>query len=68
MSDNWLAEILEQARRLKADYIVTGSRGLGGLQSVLMGSVSTYIVKHRYCIFQGVDTCVLLMSLPWRHR
>jgi len=38
--------ILATANRHKATYIVMGSRGLTGLKSLLMGSVSTYIVEQ----------------------
>jgi nucleotide-binding universal stress UspA family protein len=32
-----------------ADLIVTGSRGLGGMRRVLMGSASDSIVRHAHC-------------------
>ena len=38
--------ILDQADRLDADAIVLGSRGLNGVTSLLLGSVSHRIVQH----------------------
>ncbi len=44
--------ILESAKRTKADMIVMGSRGLGNLKGVLMGSVSHKVSHLAEC------TCV----------
>ena len=38
--------ILETAEEMQADLIVMGSRGLGALKQMLMGSVSQYILVH----------------------
>ena len=38
--------ILEQARRTEADAVVLGSRGLTGIKSVLLGSVSRGVLHH----------------------
>ncbi len=38
--------ILKCADAYKADMIVTGSRGLGGLTGMLLGSVSEYVVRR----------------------
>ncbi len=41
--------IIEEANKQKCDLIVIGSRGLSGIQSKLMGSVSNYVVQHAKC-------------------
>jgi nucleotide-binding universal stress UspA family protein len=42
-------EILETARKIKADLIVTGSHGRHGAQKFLLGSISSKIVDHSPC-------------------
>ncbi len=42
-------EILESANRESADLIVVGSRGLGDLKGLLMGSVSHKVSQHAKC-------------------
>jgi len=42
-------EILETAKKLKADLIVTGSHGRHGAQKFLLGSVSSKLVDHALC-------------------
>jgi nucleotide-binding universal stress UspA family protein len=42
-------EIVALAEELKADLIVMGSRGLGGVRRALMGSVSDSVVRHAHC-------------------
>jgi nucleotide-binding universal stress UspA family protein len=42
-------EILNVAKRHKADLIVTGAKGLGAIGRVLLGSVSTKLVQHSTC-------------------
>lgn len=42
-------EILAAATDLKSDVIVTGSRGLGGLERLLLGSVARNVLVHAAC-------------------
>ena len=41
--------IVEEARRLEADLIVVGSRGLGLFKSAVLGSVAAEVVDHSPC-------------------
>jgi nucleotide-binding universal stress UspA family protein len=43
------AEIVDLAEELEAGLIVMGSRGLGGLRRMLLGSVSDSVVRHAHC-------------------
>lgn len=40
--------VCEFAKRLQVDKIVMGSRGLGGLAGLLLGSVATDVIKHSH--------------------
>jgi nucleotide-binding universal stress UspA family protein len=42
-------QIVRAAEDLGAGLIVMGSRGLGGMQRALMGSVSDSVVRHAHC-------------------
>jgi nucleotide-binding universal stress UspA family protein len=42
-------EIVVLGEEIGASLIVTGSRGLGGMRRVLMGSASDSIVRHAHC-------------------
>jgi nucleotide-binding universal stress UspA family protein len=51
--------ICETAANWKADTIIMGRRGRSGLQEILLGSVSNYVLHHAPCsvmIIQGVLT------------
>ena len=41
--------ILQTAADIDTDLIVMGSRGLGPLKGLFMGSVSSYVVTHSVC-------------------
>lgn len=41
--------ILEIAREIGASMIVVGSRGLGKLEGMILGSVSKVVAKHAHC-------------------
>ena len=41
--------ILEEAKRLGADAIVMGSRGMSDWRALLLGSVATKVVHHAEC-------------------
>lgn len=41
--------IVEKAKEYNYDIIVMGSRGLGKIKSILMGSVSQYVLKYAHC-------------------
>jgi nucleotide-binding universal stress UspA family protein len=43
---NAASEILHVAEQREADLIVVGSRGLGGLSSAFLGSVSRWLLSH----------------------
>ena len=42
-------EIVALAEEIGAGLIVMGSRGLGGIRRLLMGSVSVSVVRHAHC-------------------
>ena len=42
-------EIVTLGEEIGAGLIVVGSRGLGGMRRVLMGSVSDSVVRHAHC-------------------
>jgi nucleotide-binding universal stress UspA family protein len=42
-------EVIDTAKKMKADVIITGSHGRHGAQRFLLGSVSSKIVDHAEC-------------------
>src|SRR5215218_4242484 len=42
-------EIVTLAEEMGAGLIVLGSRGVGGVERALMGSVSEFVVRHAHC-------------------
>lgn len=42
-------KIIEISQNNKTDLIVMGSRGLGVIKGILVGSVSSYVVHHAQC-------------------
>jgi nucleotide-binding universal stress UspA family protein len=42
-------EIVEAAKDWPAELIVVGSRGLGPIKRLLLGSVANYVVNHAHC-------------------
>src|SRR5262249_20446185 len=49
--------ILDQAQALEADAILMGSRGLTGVKSMLLGSVSHAVIQH-------ADRTVIVVPSP----
>ncbi len=41
--------IIEKAKELEITMILMGSRGLGTIKSLMMGSVSNYVLHHSNC-------------------
>lgn len=54
--------ICEFARSAHADLIVIGRRGRSGLQEMMLGSVSNYVVHHTPCSILLVQTPILVES------
>jgi nucleotide-binding universal stress UspA family protein len=46
--------ILAEADRWNADSVFVGARGLGRVERLLLGSVSTYVVNHAHCTVEVV--------------
>lgn len=59
-------EIIDLAEEVGAGLIVTGSRGGGGLQRLLMGSVSETVVRYAHCpvlVVRGKRTTTFPMPI-----
>jgi nucleotide-binding universal stress UspA family protein len=41
--------ICQEVKRVRPDFLVVGSRGLGRFQKVFVGTVSAFCVKHAEC-------------------
>jgi len=55
------AAIIEEAKKINADYILMGNRGRGTLKKFVLGSVSQYVVEHSTCP-------VILCKISHRHH
>ena len=42
-------DIVREANKEQCDLIIMGSRGSGGIESLMLGSVSNYVSKHAKC-------------------
>ncbi len=51
-------EILKAAKRIRADLIVVGSKGLTGLRRFLLGSVAHKVARHAPCAVIVVQQAV----------
>ncbi len=49
-----VAEIVNLADAIEAGLIVMGSRGMGGIRRLLLGSVSDGVIRHAHCPVQVV--------------
>ena len=62
--------IVEEAGEFQADLIIVGSRGLGRLRSILLGSVSAEIVDHAPCpvlVARGPSLGTILLATDGSH-
>ena len=46
--------LLDEAKKMSADCIFAGSRGLSGLKRFLVGSVSTAVAAHAPCSVEAI--------------
>jgi nucleotide-binding universal stress UspA family protein len=46
--------IIAEADRWNSDSVFIGARGLGRMQRLLLGSVSSYVVNHAHCSVEVV--------------
>ena len=51
-------EIVKAAKRLRADLIVMGTRGFGGVRRLMIGSTTDYVLRH-------AATPVLALPAAW---
>jgi nucleotide-binding universal stress UspA family protein len=52
------SEIVKAAKRLRVDVIVIGTRGLGGVRRLMIGSTTDYVLRH-------ASTPVLALPAAW---
>jgi nucleotide-binding universal stress UspA family protein len=52
--------ILAAAELGNADAIFVGARGIGRMERLLLGSVSSYVVTHAHCTVEVVRNCVTI--------
>ncbi|MDY6862659.1 MAG: universal stress protein, partial [Thermodesulfobacteriota bacterium] len=48
-SENITNEILDYAESEKFDYIIIGTRGIGGLKRMFLGSIADKVIRHAHC-------------------
>ncbi len=53
--------ILDEAKRVHADYIIMGSHGHGKLYDFLVGSTASSVIKRAHC-------AVIIVPPPEKHR
>ena len=66
--DHPVSAIVEVARREKADLIVIGSRGLSGVKSFVLGSVSSGVLQHAPCSVLILHGDGMLPGADWFER
>ncbi len=49
LSGEAVTEIVDLAKKQEVDWIIVGSRGLGGIRKALMGSVSSGVANKAHC-------------------
>ncbi|XP_062181171.1 universal stress protein PHOS32-like [Phragmites australis] len=60
-------KLTEALQRIPLQWLVVGSRGLSAVKRVLMGSVSSYVVKHAACPVTVVRENMLPSAVTTNH-